>query len=83
MRCAGSLGWPDWQRSSSTSAYSIAINAIYADQLPTHLARTSLLYAHHVHVQPPTSISTAGAGSTFTNSAGWINLLADMWPMAT
>lgn len=42
------------------AAYALAINAIYADQLPAPVTRCSLLFAHPDEGRPPTVVSTAG-----------------------
>lgn len=66
--------YQDKQR-TQLAAYSIAINAIYADQLPAPVTRTSLLYAHPEPDRPPTVISTAGA-ELESYQQRWLELLA-------
>lgn len=51
--------YQDKQR-TQLAAYSLAINAIYRDQLPGPVTRTSLLYAHPDEGRAPTVVSTEG-----------------------
>lgn len=66
--------YQDKQR-TQLAAYSIAINAIYADQLPAPVTRTSLLYSHPDPGRQPTVITTAGAELEFYQQR-WLDLLA-------
>lgn len=64
----------DKQR-TQLAAYSLAINDLYADQLPHPVTRTSLLFGHPEPGRPPTVISTAGA-ELMAYQERWIGILS-------
>lgn len=65
----------DKQR-TQLAAYSLAINAIYADQLPAPVSRCSLLFAHPDEGRAPTVVSTAGDELRQFEDR-WLQLLSD------
>ena len=57
-------------------AYSVAISAIYGDQLPGKVSRTSLLFAHPDEGRDPTVVSTSGDELAELEQR-WLKLLGD------
>lgn len=57
------------------AAYAVAINSLYADQLPAPVTRTSLLFAHPDH-DTPTVVTTAG-DELRDYQRQWIDLLGE------
>ena len=72
--------WPQYtdKQRLQLAAYSIAINALYGDQLPGPVARTSLLFAHPDEGRPPTVVSTAG-DQLLHYQQRWVELLRDWY----
>lgn len=58
------------------AAYSLAINAIYAEQLPAPVSRCSLLFAHPDEGRAPTVVSSAGDELRQFEDR-WLQLLGD------
>lgn len=71
---------PRFQEKQRTqlAAYSIAINALYADQLPGPVDRCSLLYAHPEPGRAPTVIATGGS-ELKAFQENWLQLLSDWY----
>lgn len=66
------------QQRLQLAAYSLAINHLYNDQLPSAVTRTSLLFAHPEDGKPITVISTEG-DLLLEYQQKWLNLLAEWY----
>ena len=60
------------------AAYSLAINHIYKDQLPSPVLRTSLLFAHPEVGRPITVVSTEGQ-ELLEFQQQWVEILGDWY----
>ena len=62
------------------AAYSLAVNGIYHDQLPSPVVRTSLLFAHPEDGVPVTVISTKGNELKHYQRC-WVDILRDWYEL--
>jgi hypothetical protein len=66
------------QQRLQLAAYSLAINNLYQDQLPSPVTRTSLLFAHPDDGKPVTVVSTQG-NMLLEYQQKWIDLLGEWY----
>jgi hypothetical protein len=66
------------QQRLQLAAYSLAINHLYQDQLPSPVTRTSLLFAHPDDGKPVTVVSTQG-NMLLEYQQKWLDLLGDWY----
>lgn len=59
------------------AAYSLAINALYRDQLPAPVSRCSLLFAHPDRPSPTVVMTAGDELRDYQNQ--WLDLLADWY----
>ncbi len=66
------------QQRLQLAAYSLAINHLYEDQLPSPIIRTSLLFAHPDDGKPVTVVSTQG-NQLLVYQQKWLDLLGEWY----
>ena len=66
------------QQRLQLAAYSLAINHLYQDQLPSPVTRTSLLFAHPDDGKPVTVVSTQG-NMLLEYQQKWLDLLGEWY----
>ena len=66
------------QQRFQLAAYSLAINHLYEDQLPSPVTRTSLLFAHPEDGKPVTVVSTQG-NLLLEYQQKWLELLGEWY----
>ena len=66
------------QQRLQLAAYSLAINHLYEDQLPSLVTRTSVLFAHPDDGKSVTVVSTQG-NMLFEYQQKWLDLLSEWY----